>query len=670
MILPAPAQARRRQVEELPETTGHDDPRRWYAVGAVLVVWVVGWALLKGRQTLEIGRSDNTDFHRWLLDLRDDVEAQRETNFFLDVVVGGISDALDWVVTFTQELVSEPAFPRPVPEIGWLGVVAIAVTVAFALAGTRIAVLAGAVLLACGYLGYWQDTLDLLIVTGVSVALCVLIGLPLGIWMARSRRATAAITPVLDVMQTMPSFAYLTPLVLFFGIGAASAVVVTLIYALPPLVRISAHALRTVAPTTVEASRSLGSTSGQLLRTVQLPMARRTILVGLNQTTMAALSMATIAALVNGPGLGGPVVQALQINDVGSASVAGLCIVLLAILLDRATSAAGVRAEIAQRTGQDPRVRRLVIAVLLVASAVAVVLSRQRLALAEFPESELGDRLASGVSSFSDAVVDAIRPATQAFTDLVSYGLLNPLESLLADSPWWLMAGVLLALSMLLGGTRALVSTVVCVAIILGTGLWNESMNTLAMVLVATVLVIVLGVSVGVWIGRSRGADTVIRPILDALQTIPPFVYLVPALALFGTTRLTAIMAAVAYAAPVAIKLVADGIRGVSPTTVEAAESLGTSMGQMIRKVQLPMARGAVVLALNQGLLFVLSMVVIGALVGGGALGIIVVNGFAQAQLFGKGLAAAIAIVALGVMLDRITVHTAARYGRTPTRDH
>jgi glycine betaine/proline transport system permease protein len=541
------------------------------------------------------------------------------------------------------------------------------VTVAYALAGTRIAVLAGATLLACGYLGYWEDSLDLLIVTGVAVGICVLIGLPLGIWMARSKRATAVISPVLDVMQTMPSFAYLAPLVLFFGIGAASAVVTTVIYSLPPLVRISAHGLRSVAPATVEASTSLGSTSGQLLRSVQLPMARRTILVGLNQTTMAALSMATIAALINGPGLGQPVIEALQINDVGSAAVSGLCIVLLAIMLDRATTAAGERAELAQRSGQNAQVRRIVLATLAVVTVLAIYLSRQYTRFATFPESELGPWTANLVSDVTDAVVDAIRPITQAVKDFVTYGFLNPLQSLLTESPWWLMAGVLLAFAYLLGGVRALASTLVCVAVILGTGLWNESMVTLASTLVATVLVMVLGIAVGVWMGRSRRVDTSIRPVLDALQTIPPFVYLIPALALFGPGRFTAIVAAVAYAAPVATKLVADGIRGVSATSVEAAESAGTSTGQMIRKVQLPMARGAVILALNQGLLFVLSMVVIGGLVGGGGLGFLVVTGFAQSEDFGKGLAAGIAITALGVMLDRISVYTAARYGRSAT---
>ncbi len=641
------------------------DRRRWWGVLLVLGAWVLGWALWRGRQTLELAVSSQTDLHRFLLDLRDSVEGARDSNFVLEYVVGGFSSAVDAVVGVLQELLSQPSFPRPVPEVGWLGVLALAVLAAYALAGPRIAGLVALSMLAFGFLGYWEESIDLLIITGVAVAICVVIGLPLGIWMARSKTATTVITPVLDVMQTMPAFAYLTPLVLFFGIGPASAVVTTLIYALPPLVRISAHGLRSVSPTTIEATASMGSTRGQLLRKVQLPMARRTIIVGLNQTTMAALSMATIAALIDGPGLGEPVIEALQLLDVGEASVSGLCIVVMAIMLDRTTTAASERSAVAARLREDPKRRRAELVGLTVVAVAAVYVSRLYLWAAEFPESpDLGAPLADAVNRFSAWVVDTFGGLTQAFTDAVSYGLLNPLESLLAESPWWLMAAVVIALAYLLGGSRALPATVVCLAVIWGSGLWNDSMETLAMTLVGTVLVMTLGVVVGVWLARSRRADAAVRPLLDALQTLPPFVYLVPALALFGPTRFMAIVAAVLYAAPVAIKIVADGVSAVSPTTVEAARSAGSSSWQTITKVQLPMARNAMLLAANQGLLFVLSMVVIGALVGGGGLGFIVVNGFSQAEAFGKGLAAGIAITALGVMLDRITVHTAARYGR------
>jgi glycine betaine/proline transport system permease protein len=473
-------------------------------------------------------------------------------------------------------------------------------------------------------------------------------------------------TPVLDIMQTMPSFAYLAPLVLLFGIGAASAVVVTLIYALPPLVRITAHGIRSVSPTTIEATRSMGASRWQVLRSVELPMAKRTIIVGVNQCTMAALSMATIAALINGPGLGQPVTQALQSLDIGAAFVSGLAIVIMAIMLDRTTTAASERSEVvARRGGGHKRRRMIIIGVGGVLSLVAVYMSRRWLRFAEFPEQpDLGEPLADGVTSLTDWIVETFGNVTNAFKDLVTYGLLNPLQSLLADSPWWLVAGVLIAFAFVLGGWRPAAITVVCEVVILGTGLWNEAMKTLTMTLVATFMVIAIAIVVGVWMGRNPRVDMIIRPVLDAFQTIPPFVYLVPALALFSTSRFTAIVAAVAFGVPIATKLIADGIRGVSPTSVEAARAAGTTAWQMISKVQLPMARAAVVLASNQGLLFVLSMVVIGGLVGGGGLGYYVVAGFSQAQLFGKGLAAGIAITALGVMLDRIAQYAAARYGR------
>jgi glycine betaine/proline transport system permease protein len=164
--------------------------------------------------------------------------------------------------------------------------------------------------------------------------------------------------------------------------------------------------------------------------------------------------------------------------------------------------------------------------------------------------------------------------------------------------------------------------------------------------------------------GRNRGVDRVIRPLLDAAQTMPSFVYLVPFLALFAASRFTAIAAAIVFAAPVVIKIIVDGIRGVSATSVEASTAAGSSTWQTITKVQLPMAREALTLATNQGLIYVLSMVVVGGLVGAGALGYDVVAGFSQGELYGKGLAAGLAIVLLGIMLDRITQAAAARSGQ------
>ena len=671
---------------------------------AVLVVWIIGWATMKGQDTRALGFQDTTGLHRRLNEARDWVQLEGQDNWFFGGVLGAIGDGLNSVVVFVQELVSIPAFPRPVPEIGWIGVIALAAWFTYVVAGLRSTLFVSLSLLVFGVFGLWPESMDTLIITLVAVLLCIVIGLPVGIWMARSKAASAGITPILDVMQTLPAFCYLAPFALFFGIGPSAAVMLTLVYALPPLVRITEHGIRSVSPTTIEAARSMGLTNWQMLRQVQLPMASRTIVVGINQAMMAALAMATIAALVNGPGLGGPVVSALQILNVGAASVAGLAIVLMAIMLDRTTTAASERAtgrsnvgsvsgpgvmltgvmlerlprwatEDAGRGQRLPRLTRpgrwLLRGVLLVPALFLVWLSRFNITFAEFPDTSetpvlryiSGTQLTGYMNDLNDWFVGFVDSFTIWLKDTFTEGVINPLEDLMAQSPWWVMALVLLAVAYVLGGWRPALVTVICETIIFATGLWNDTMVTLAMTLIATVMVMVVAVVLGVAMGRNRRADVLIRPFLDAFQTIPPFVYLVPALALFQPSRFTAIVAALAYAVPIATKLVADGIRGVSPTTVEAARSTGITSWQMITKVQLPMAREALVLATNQGLLYVLSMVVIGGMVGGGSLGYLVVSGFSQDQLFGKGLAAGIAIAALGVMLDRIARYAAARYG-------
>ncbi|WP_086752944.1 ABC transporter permease subunit, partial [Streptomyces scabiei] len=435
------------------------------------------------------------------------------------------------------------------------------------------------------------------------------------------------------------------------------------IYAAPPAIRITAHAIRSVPETTVEAADSLGATRRQALLKVLLPMSKRTVVMGVNQSIMAALAMVTIAALIDAPGLGKTVLQALQSLDVGTAFNAGLAIVVMAIVLDRVTTAASARQEAARRSdGRFVAWRRPLLAVGGVVTAVLVYMSHTYVWAAEFPgEGGVGSSVASAADTTTTWVQDSLSGLTNAFRDAITNGLLNPFQSLLTDSPWWLVAAVLVGLGTVLGGWRAGVTTAVCVGLLLGTGLWSDSMTTLASTLVATVLVMVLGMAFGVWMGRSALADRVLRPTLDAAQVMPPFVYLVPFLALFGATRFTAIVAAIVYAAPVAIKIIADGVRAVPAATVEAATSAGCNTWQIITKVQLPMSRSALTLATNQGLIYVLSMVVVGGLVGAGALGYDVVAGFSQGQLYGKGLAAGLAIVLLGVMFDRITQAAARR---------
>ena len=652
---PAPAAPKPVEPDAVLPTNERESVSRWIPAAAVVAVWIVVWWFTDGTDTLAIPGTSRTSLHDSLTEWQNELLASRDTNpvmQFTNSIAEALRNAVDWL----QRMVVRPNLPRPVPEVGWLGVTALATYVGLATAGWRIALLVLGSFLSFGYFGYWADSLDLLIITGIAVAITVVIGMPIAVLIGTSPRANQVITLFLDLMQTMPTFVYLLPIVLFFGIGPSAAVVCTLVYALPPIIRIAGFGIREVSSTTIEATDSAGQTSWQRLVKVQLPMARKTIIVGLNQTILAALSMATLAAFVNGPGLGKPVLAALRVNNVGDAFVPGALIVVMAVMLDRATTAASERSEkVARGGGGNPRQRRIMLAVGGVATLVAIYLSRTYKSLAEWPVYSAGDKVAEAVTDGTRWFTDTFGGVTGAIKDVITYGLLNPMQSLLAESPWYVAFAAISALALALGGLRALVSTVICLAGIWYFDLWHDAMVTLNMTLVGTVLVMILALVFGVWMARDRRVDIGIRPLLDAGQTIPPFVFLIPVLALFGTTRFSAIVAGIVYAAPAAIKLVADGVKAVSPTTIEAGRSTGQTAWQEITKVQLPMAKGSLVLAANQGLLYVLAMTVIGGLVGAGALGYDVVYGFARSEAWGKGLAAGITIVLLGVMLDRIT---------------
>jgi glycine betaine/proline transport system permease protein len=482
---------------------------RWVWALVVLGVWILVWSLTKGEDTLVVPALSQTDRHQDIGQLANDLGGSGITQT--------IADAINAAFDFFQQLISTPNPPRPAPTIGWLGVLAIATWVGYAVAGWRIALLVAASFLSFGLFGYWEDSMDLLIVTLMSVTIAVVIGFPLAIAIGLSRRTERVVTPVLDLLQTMPTFVYLMFVFILFGIGAPNAVVCTVLYALPPLVRIAGFGIRDVPPTAIEATDSLGQTTWQRLRNVQIPMARSTIILGLNQTILAALSVAIIAGYVNGPGLGKPVLAGLTRNDFGAGLVPGLLIVVMGIMLDRTTTAASERSEkVARGGGEDPRRRRIVLGLLLVPVAVAVWYSRYAIDAALFPENDLGRRVANRANEWMESITSVLDGPSEAFKDLVTYGLLNPAQSLLAESPWWLAFLGLVALSVVIGGVRAAVPAVVCLAGIFLLDLWHDSMIVLNMTLVATLLVMVLALVFGVWMARSRRADVVIRPVLDA----------------------------------------------------------------------------------------------------------------------------------------------------------
>lgn len=257
-----------------------------------------------------------------------------------------VSQFVDWLVDNYRDLFQALKWPVEQTlngfDAGLNALPAIVVILAIALAAWRfsgiwLAVFSVITLTFIGLLGLWADTMTTLAMVLSAVIFCAIVGIPVGIWAGRSDRVESWIRPLLDAMQTTPAFVYLVPIVMLFSVGNVAGVLATIIFALPPIIRLTSLGIRQVHPELVEAAQAFGATRWQVLQRVQVPLAMPTILAGLNQTIMMALSMVVIAALIGAGGLGSPVILGLNTLDIGRAVIGGLGIVLMAIVLDRIT---------------------------------------------------------------------------------------------------------------------------------------------------------------------------------------------------------------------------------------------------------------------------------------------------------------------------------------------
>ncbi|WP_435848569.1 ABC transporter permease [Streptomyces javensis] len=549
--------------------------------------------------------------------------------------------------------------------LGWAGVTAASTLVAWRVAGVRVAVTTLVSFAVCGLLGMWVPTMQTLALMAVAVTASVVIGGLLGLAGGLSERAFRALRPILDTMQVLPAFAYLLPVVLIFGIGVPGAVLATVIYAAPPMARLTSLGLRGADPGVLEAVASLGATWRQRLLSARLPLARKELLLGVNQAIMMALSMAVIASVIGGGGLGDRVYQALSSVDVGKALAAGLPIVLLAVVMDRTTASAGERLGEPPAEG-GPRLLRGWPAWAGVGLITVVVTLVGRLAGSQTWPTGWTVPIEEPVNQFKDWMVDHLYTGVPVVggtadwaSDYVKW-ILDPLREGLQGLPWYAVLLIVATLAWLIGTWATALTAMAAMAAIGVLGVWEPSMDTLSQVLAAVFVTLVLGFAIGIAAARSTQLERLLRPVLDVCQTMPQFVYLIPVVALFGVGRAPAAAAAIVYALPAVIRITTQGLRNVDPAALESARSLGATRGQQLRQVQLPLARPALLLAVNQGVVLVLAVVIIGGLVGSGALGYDVVFGLAQGDL-ATGLVAGAAIVCLGLMLDRVTQPTSRR---------
>ena len=259
------------------------------------------------------------------------VEAWLDAGFVATYDAGrGVFDGIRNAIRILVE-----AFEVVLVGTPWPVVMLVICTLGWQLAGPRVAIFTAAALAYLGLFGFWELSMLTVALLGAASILCVLVGIPLGIWFARSKRAYAAAQPVLDFMQTMPAFVYLIPVIAFFGTGKPPGIIATLIFGMPPVIRLTTLGLNGVSDEVKEAARAYGATEWQVLRGVELPLAKASILAGVNQTILMCLSMVVIASLIGAQGLGSVVLQSLQYAAKGQGLLAGLAILLCAMVIDR-----------------------------------------------------------------------------------------------------------------------------------------------------------------------------------------------------------------------------------------------------------------------------------------------------------------------------------------------
>ncbi len=526
--------------------------------------------------------------------------------------------------------------------------------------GVRQGVIPAAALLYPGLVGLWAVTIDTLALMTIAVGFSILIGVPLGILGARRPQAEKLMRPVLDAMQTVPAPVYFLPMLMLFGIGRVPAAFATVVYALPPVARLTTLGIREVPEQAVEASEMFGATPRQTLTRVQLPMAMPTIMAGVSQTIMMALGIVVLATLLGAGGLGQEIMETLSQRRTGRGIAVGLAVVAIAIVLDRMSRAVVVT----DRSNLPPR--RVVVAAVLAVGVLIVV--GNAVGVTEFPH--VWDvKILDPIDDVVVWVRDNLRWLTRGFNDLVVVRFYLPVRDLLTETiAWPVLVFIGGWLGWRTGGLRLGVS-IAAMSLVPGLlGVWALSLDTLTQVIAALALSVAIAIPVGIWAGRRPRVEAILGPILDALQTIPSLVYIIPAVIFFTVGVVPGILASVLYAIVPGIRITALGIKEVAAESIEASQMFGATPRQTMWGVRVPLAAPTIMAGINQVIMMVLAMVIISGLVGGGALGFEAVSAVKRSEL-GNGFEVGVAIVIIAMILDRLTSALADRM-RPPAQTH
>ncbi|WP_315923296.1 ABC transporter permease [Mesorhizobium sp. SP-1A] len=569
------------------------------------------------------------------------------------------ADLIDWPLALVEGALVAGFPSLGLPALPWIMTAGLCGVLGWSLRDWRLGALSAGCVAYMAVFGKWELSMITLSVVLVAAPIAAIIGLLIGILAVKKPWFEAVAVPVLNVLQSLPHFSYLIPIAVFIGVGHKAGTIATVIFAIPPMARLTILGLRGVTEEIREAGRMAGCTRFQMLWMVEIPAARQALLVGINQVIMQCLAMVVIASFVGARGLGHDLLFRLQSLKIGQALESGVAIVLMAITLDQLSRAAAEKqpSHVAENAPWFARFPFL--------SAAAAVIGVSLLLTWATPYAYAWpEQLTLSTAPLWDGLVDWITryffDPLQYFRDAMLLYVLIPVRGLFQQIPWVAMVALVASAGWLLGGLRLALIVSGFVLFIAFAGFWDRSLITAYMVAVAVALCVMIGLPVGIWASQTDRRAELAKLWCDTFQTFPSFIYLIPVIMLFKVGDVAAIAAIIIYAMIPVIRYTVFGLRNVPQQIVEAGVMSGCTKRQILWNIRMPLAFPEIMLGINQTIMFALFMVIIAAFIGTKDIG----QEIFRALTFndaGKGLVLGLCVAFMGLTADKLITAWATR---------
>ena len=573
-----------------------------------------------------------------------------------EILLGGVKT----IVAFTGwDWATENKWARW-PALPWTVVTAGAALLGYSLGGVRLALLGGLAFLYIAVFGQWEPSMQTLSFVLIAAPVSILLGLILGVCAYRSKVVENVLNPFLNVAQIMPHFCYLIPVMVFYGIGDHAGAIATIIFATPPMVRLTLLGLNKVAPEVVEAGLMNGCNNRQLLTRVLIPTARRDILIGVNQVIMQCLAMVVIASLIGAKGLGNELLIALNRLRIGVALEIGVCIVLIAIVLDRMSLAwANKQTDYFSNQTFVERNRNLLLFLAVFVVGVALAYIGRFVFKGEFnylyliPHNK-GISTAEFWQAGVDWIWDTFFYTLKGFNEWLITQVLIPVKNAFLSMPVVATFTLAMGTGFIVGGLRSALIVGGFLLFIALTEWWDRALITSYLISVAVVISSIIGVVVGTVCAQNHTASRFILTMCDTFQTFPSFIYLIPVMMLFGVTDTSVLIAIVVYSTIPATRYTVEGLHSVPASLHDAGTMAGVNRWQRLKSISFPISFPHMALGVNQTVVFALSMVIIGALIGTDDLGQLILKSLSDREGVGNGLVLGFCVAFIGLAIDQI----------------